>query len=115
MDEREGSEEKPRRGRRLGRGVLVAYLSTGVALAILRVSLLVWMNYRRASHTVTETVRNLFWVLRPEGLLGEYTRVGSIHFSQTEYYLFWGLLLTLGSSIIATPILLVGWLRQRRR
>jgi hypothetical protein len=115
MDGREGSEEKPGRGRRLGRGVLVAYLGTGAALAILRVSLLVWVNHRHASHTVTETVNNLFWVLRPEGLLGEYTRVGSIHFSQTEYYLFWGSVLTLGSFMIAAPILLVGWLRQRRR
>jgi hypothetical protein len=40
MDGRQGSKETSRSGRRLGRGVWVAYLNTGAALAILRVSLL---------------------------------------------------------------------------
>ena len=116
MDGRLRSEEKPGRGRRLPRGVWVAYLSTGAALAILRVSLLAWVERRSVSHQVTETVYNVFWFLRPEILLGGYTRVGAIHFSNvTQHFLFWASVLTLGSFIIATPILLVGWLRQRRR
>ena len=84
-------------------------------MAISRVSLHVWVSRRFVSHTVTETVINLMWFLCPEGFLGDYTRVGAIHFSRTQYFLFWASLLTLGSFIIATPILLVGWLRQRRR
>ena len=116
MDGRQGSAEKPGRWRRLGRGVWVAYVRTGAALAILRVSLLAWVEYRTLSHQQTELVYNLFWFLRPEILLGEYTRVGAIHFeSLTQHFLFWASLLTLGSFIIATPILLVGWLRQRRQ
>jgi hypothetical protein len=116
MDGRHGSEEKLGRSRRLGRGVWVAYLRTGAALAILRVSVLAWVEYRSVSHQMTETVYNLLWSLRPEVLLGEYTRVGDIHFSSPiKHFLFWGPVLALGSFIIATPILVVGWLRQRRR
>ena len=70
MDGRQGSEEKSRRGRRLGRGVLVAYLSTGAALAILRMSLLAWVERRTVSHQMTETVLNLTWGMYPEGFLG---------------------------------------------
>jgi hypothetical protein len=93
----------------------VAYLRTGAALAILRVSLLAWVEHRALSDRMTDTVYNLMWFLYPEGLLAGYTRLGTIHFSSlTQYYLFWGLVQTLGSFIIATPILLVGWLRQRR-
>ena len=95
---------------------LRAYLSTGATLAFLRVSLLAWVEHRSATHQVTETVYELFWFLRPEILLGEYTRVGAIHFETlTLHFLFWASLLTLGSFIIATPVLLVGWLRRRRR
>jgi len=105
MDARQGSEEKPERGRRLGRGMFVVYLRTGAALAIFRVSLLAWVHYRNVSDQMTETVYNLFWLLRPEILLGENTRVGAIHFeSLTLLFLFWAAILTLGSFIMATPI-----------
>jgi hypothetical protein len=56
MDGRQGSKDKLARGRRLGRGVWVSYLSTGAALAILRVALFVWLTHRFVSDTVTETV-----------------------------------------------------------
>jgi hypothetical protein len=115
MDGREGREARLGHGRKFGRGVLESYLSTSATLAILRVSLLAWIEHRGVSHQMTETVYNLFWCLRPEIFLGEYTRVGSIHFSETEHFLFWGSVLTIGSFMIATPILLVGWLRQRGR
>jgi hypothetical protein len=58
---RQGSEEKPGRGRRLGRGVFAAYLRTGAALAIFRVSLLWWVEYRAVTHRMTEPVYNLLW------------------------------------------------------
>jgi hypothetical protein len=35
--------------------------------------------------------------------------------SHTECFLIWGSLVALGSFVIATPILLVGWLMRRRR
>ena len=112
MDEPHGAEEKPGRDRRLGRGAVVPYLITGAALAVSRVSLLAWVEH----HPGTETVYSLLWLLRPEILLGEKTRVGGIQFENVNlHFLFWASLLTLGSFILATPILLVGWLRQRRR
>jgi hypothetical protein len=84
---RQGSDEKSGRGRRVGRGVWVSYLSTGVTLAILRVSLLAWVEHRTATDTMTEAVYNSLWGLRPEGFLGEYTPVGGIHFeSLTQHF-----------------------------
>jgi hypothetical protein len=115
MDERQGAAEKPVRGGSLGKGVVLAYLRTGAALAILRVSLLAWLEYRYPTH-ISETYYDLLSFLRPEILLAGYTRVGAIPFeSVLLHFLFWASLLTLGSFIIATPILLVGWLRHRRR
>jgi hypothetical protein len=116
VDRQLGAEQKPGRGRRLGRGVLVAYLSTGAALAVVRVSLNAWAEYRSISQQMTETVYNLYWLLRPEILLAEYDLLGVTRIENwTLRVLFWSSLLTLGSFIMATPILLVGWLRQRRR
>ena len=113
MDVRQGSEGKPGRGRTLGTGVLVAYLRTGAALAVLRVSLLAWVDHWFSSHTATVYI--LMWCLYPEGLLFDYTWVGAMHFSRTQYFLLWGSILILGSFAMATPILLVGWLRRRRQ
>jgi hypothetical protein len=67
MDGRQGSKETSGCDRRLGRGVWVAYLNRGAALAILRVSLLGWVERRSVSHEMTETVNNLTWGLYPEG------------------------------------------------
>jgi hypothetical protein len=101
--------------RRLDRAGWVTYLRTGAVLALVRVSLLAWVEHRAVTHTMTEAVYNSLWVLYPEGLLSEYTRIGVIHFDTvTLHFLFWALLLTLGIFIITTPVLVVGWLRQRR-
>ena len=54
-----------------GRRVCAWYLSTGAALAVFRVSLL-------ASQEMAETVDNLFWLLRPEILLGEFNLDGGV-------------------------------------
>jgi hypothetical protein len=99
---------------RIERGVWVTYLRTGAALAVLRVSLFVWVEYRAFAHTGPEY--SLLWGLQPEAFLGEYTSVGAIHFeSLTLQFLFLASLLTLGSFIIAMPILLVASLIRRRR
>jgi len=95
-------------------GVWVWYLATGAVLAVTRVALLVWLNYRLASHTATQTVSSIGgWLLYPEDVIG--ISLGSLMgFYGTKYYLAWGTLLTIGSFVMATPILLVGWLRNRR-
>jgi hypothetical protein len=101
---------------RIERGVWVTYLRTGAALAVLRVSLFVWVEYRVVTHTMTAPEYSLLWGLQPEAFLGEYTSVGAIHFdSLTLQFLFLASLLTLGSFIIAMPILLVASLIRRRR
>jgi hypothetical protein len=114
MDEPPGAAQKPRRGRR---GMVQTYLWTAAALAVTRVSVLAWLEYRTILHRYDATVDDfIYWVLSPEILLGGYTRVGAIHFQDIRlHFLFWASLLALGSFIIATPILLVGWLRHRRR
>jgi hypothetical protein len=107
MDGRQGSKEKLERGRRLGRGVWVWYLTTGAVLAISRVALLVWLNYRHPPGSWS-------W-LYPEAVLSIFWRSLTGFVDWTEYYLAWGSLVTLGSFVMATPILLVGWLVRRRR
>jgi hypothetical protein len=107
MDGRQGSKENSKRGRRLGRGVWVWYLTTAAVLAISRIALLVWLNYRSPPGSWTWLYpESALSVLCP-GLLGLV--------ESTKYYLAWGSLMTLGSVIMATPILLVGWLMRRRR
>jgi hypothetical protein len=102
VNRRQGSEQKPQR-RGLGRGVWVAYLSTGAALAILHVSLVAWVEYRSVLHQMTETVYDLFLLLRSEILLGEYSLVGGIDFESLTLHLsFWASLLTLGNFTLAT-------------
>ena len=114
MDRRQSSNETVERGRRLGRGVWVWYLTTGAVLAVTRVALLVWLNHRAVSDSVTETDYFITRWLYPEGVVSIFWRslVGS--YSHTEYYLAWGSLVTVGSFVMATPILLVGWLRRKR-
>jgi hypothetical protein len=84
-------------------------------LALSRVALLVWAVHRYVSHTVTDTAASLLWCFYPELLLADGTGLGVIHVSRSEALLMWSVMLTLGSLILATPILLVGWLAQRRR
>jgi hypothetical protein len=105
--------DRSRRGRR---GVLLMYLGAGATLAILRVSVLAWIEQRSALHQMSKVVNDSLLFLSPESLLAEYTRIGRIHFeNRTQHFLFWSAVLTLGSFIIATPILLLGRLKQWRR
>jgi len=57
----------------------------------------------------------LLLALYPEALLGTHTCLGVMGLGRTEYFLIFGSLLTLGSFVMATPVLLVGWLTRRRR
>jgi hypothetical protein len=97
-----------------GRCLLMRYAATGTALALLRVALLVWVNHRQLDGAMTETVLQISWGLYPEGFV--FARVfGQVGFTPGGYYSIFGSLLTVGSFILATPILLLGWLRQRCR
>ena len=51
----------------------------------------------------------------PEALVSHYNPLGVMNLPRTEFFLIFGLLLVVGSFVMATPILLVGWLAQRRR
>ena len=99
------------RGRRLGRGVWVFYLGTGAVLSILRVALDLWLSYRIHTGTQTAFDHSLLWVLYFEDLMTAYIPLGSV--SETAYHFVWTPILILNSFIMATPILLVGWLMRR--
>jgi hypothetical protein len=111
MDGRPSSNGKLERGGRLGASVWVWYLTTGSMLAITRVALFVWMAHRVIWDTRTDS---LVWPwLYPEGVVSIFWNRLVVS-DGTEYYLAWGWLVTVGSFVLATPILLVGWLRRRR-
>ena len=84
----------------------------GTVLAVARVALLVWLNHRLASHTSTGMDSFLLW-LYPEAVI---TRVWNSLSAAggTKYYVAWCSLITAGSFVMATPILLLGWFTRRR-
>lgn len=94
-------------------GPWVWYLTTGTVLAVARLALLVWLNHRLASHVVTQTDYFLGDWLYPEFLVSIFWR-RLVAVYGTEYYVAWGSLVTVGSFVMATPILIVGWLRHKR-
>jgi hypothetical protein len=102
------------RASRLGMGVWVRYLTTGVILAVTRVALFVWLVRRFISHTSTEVDRVVTDWLYPDTFVSIFWN-SIVGFSGTKYYLAWGSVITVGSFVMAMPILLVGWLRQRHR
>jgi len=87
---------------RLGRRVLVCYVSCGTILTILRVGVLV-----SVSGVAWHAPWSRLWILCPEALLLVNT--------QYENSFAFVVLLALGSFVMTTPILLAGWLWQRRR
>jgi hypothetical protein len=99
-------------GLRRASGVWILYLITGAVLAAVRIALLVWLNHRLATHVVT-SMDDFIWQLYPEAVVGVF---GGRLFTLkgAEYYVVWCSLFTVGSFVMATPILLVGWLRRRR-
>ncbi len=112
MDRRQGAGEKFGHDRRLKTGVWMRYLIAGATLAVTRVALLVWLNHPAVSHTRTETDYFLFAWLYPEVFVSIFWN-SLVGFGGTKYYLAWGSLVTIGSFVLATPILFVRWLRQR--
>ena len=112
MDGRQDRDGARRGG--LSRRVWVYYLVTGAALAVSRVALLVTQMPQLSSDHVIETFNHLLWILEPEAFLVNSTSLGTRDSTWMEILLAGGVLVTLGSFIMATPILLVGWLRQRR-
>ena len=114
MDGRQERDGARRGG--VSQRVWMYYLITGAALAVSRVALLVTQMPQLSSDHVIETFNHLLWILEPEAFLVNSTSLGqtAAHSTWMEILLAGGVLVTLGSFIMATPILLVGWLRQRR-
>ena len=98
------------RSLRRASGVWRWYLATGAVLAATRIALLVWLNHRLATHVVT-SMDDFIWQLYPEAVVGVFAgRIVTL--KGAEYYVAWCSLFTVGSFVMATPILLVGWLRH---
>ncbi len=92
---------------RLGRQVVVDYLSCGTALAIARIVVLVLAN------ETTKAQWYIPWVLYPEALLMIHTRLSDLVLD--DFGFVFAVLLAVGSFVLTTPILLVGWLSRKRR
>jgi hypothetical protein len=92
---------------RLGRQVVVDYLSCGTALAIARIVVLVLVN------DMTKARWYIPWVLYPVALLLIHTRLADLGWYDSSFV--FAVLLAVGSFVMTMPILLVGWLSRRRR
>ena len=110
-------DHRVRRGRWNAAGdsgrVWVCYLATGAVLAVTRVALLVWLNHQHAKDIYTEINTFIARWLYPEDVVSIFWR-SLVGYYGTKYYVAWCSLLTVGSFVMATPIVLVGWLRYRR-
>jgi hypothetical protein len=69
-----------------------------------RLIVFLWLIHRWTYHAVTNTVVRLEWLLYPEALIARYTAVGNITPRELSAVAF-GLLLVLGSFVLATPVL----------
>jgi hypothetical protein len=113
MEQRKRLKGELERDRRLGRAAWLRYLATGALLAVTRVALFLLLVHRSIFHISAETGSFVLDWLLPEAI-AVYFWSGVMHIDgKTTYYLAWGLLMTLGSFMVATPTLFVGWLRQR--
>ena len=116
MNGRPDREGMTGRGPRLGRSPWALYLTTGAALAVLRVALFAWATHRGSTHTVSDLDRYVWeWAFYPEGLILDYVPLPIAHFSATAINVVLGTLVALVSFVIALPILPLGWLWRRRR
>jgi hypothetical protein len=98
-------------GRRLGTGVVAWYLTTVAVLAATRLALLVWMNHRHLWWSMPGEMESFVVWLYPEEMVELLWSLQGLY--ERHYYLVWCSMLTVGSFVMATPILLVGWLRNR--
>jgi hypothetical protein len=98
--------------KRLGTHMWLWYLTAGVLLAVTRVVVFMWVNHRHALDIYTETDTFIVRWLYPEAAV---SIVWPSLAGSSGTNLVWCSLFTLGSFVMTTPILLVAWLRQRRR
>jgi hypothetical protein len=104
-----GPNGKKEHDRRLRTGMWMRYLIAGAALAVTRVALLEWLNDEGAA---TEMGYLLSW-LYPEAVVPVlWPSLGSSYTVRTLYVALCSLV-ALDSFVLSTPILFVGWLRQR--
>jgi len=82
------------------------YLELGTALTMARVVLFFWLIHRSASHTVTETVARLQWLLYPEILLNIHTQLGLVRNLILSFGTF-SLILAVGSFLMMIPVVLL--------
>ncbi len=88
-----------------------SYLRVAAAIALSRVILYLWLVHRYSTHTVTETVLRLGQLVYPEEFVAIHTGIASIE-SRTLFLSLFIVMLTLGSLILASPLLMVGaWKR----
>jgi hypothetical protein len=86
--------------------IVAIYAALGATLALIRVATLIYVNHRMTSHTMSDRIYKLMWVLYPEGLVvphlpGPFQTLGAL------YYPAFCLLLVFGSFILPTPVLLI--------
>jgi hypothetical protein len=112
MNGRPDSQGTLERRRRLGTGVWVWYLAIVAVLAVTRLAFLVWMNHRHQWWSMSSEMESYVVYLYPEDLVEFLWSLQGLFY--THYYLVWCSLLTVGSFVMASPILIVGWLRHRR-
>ena len=91
---------------KVSRRAIHTYVAVATLLATGRIWLLVYMNYRMTSHTMTVKVNHLAWLLYPEGLLVARLPFGVLS-AHGLYYLAFCLLLAFGSFALATPLLII--------
>ncbi len=101
-------------GRSGWRKALIWYLCVGAVLTILRVAVLVWLLYiSMGAHAID--IYLAFGLLYPEHALMKFTSLSTLRLEGLGYWLVWIPIMALVSFAVATPILLVGWLRLKRR
>jgi hypothetical protein len=100
-------------GRSGWRKVLVWYLSVGAALTVLRVAALVFLVYRSTGANAIDHFL-AFRLLYPETVLDKFAPLSTLGLEGLGFWLVWIPIIALVSFAVATPILLIGWLRQRR-
>lgn len=111
MKERQTETLGRARGR--WRRALICYLSAGAALAILRVAVLVWLDYLSfGQHRID---RYLEAVLYPEAVLANRTSLTLAQLEGAGFLFVWGSIVAVVSFAMATPILLIGWMMPTRR
>jgi hypothetical protein len=113
MDDPPNRDGMRRRG--LSRPVVRRYVLVSAVLALLRVTLLICIDHQFESDALNEACRQLQWGLFPEALLLSHTSLGVMDITRLGFLVGGGAVLAAGSFVLASPILLAGWVNCRRR